>query len=480
MGMQVNHNVSSLNTQRQLERIGQATSKTLENLSSGLKINKAADGPAALVVSETMRAQISGLHQAIENSENGINMVQTAEGSLQEVNRLLVDVRQLAVHASNEGVNDEKMLAADQAEIKNALATIDRISSTVQFGTKRLLDGSRGANGVATGDGLQFVGAAPDTITSPVSGYEVKISQVATKSSYAGTSALTQEIIDAGETITIREGGKTVSFTTIKGESAETNFNELEKSMKQAGLDVNLSRGNDDIIRLEHTEFGSKHEFSVASSTAGVLSKVANVTEQSTQGKDVDGTINGEEGRGEGQILTGKPANQTTAGLAIRYTGKEATPEGQSAGTVSIAQNSLKFQIGANEGQKTTLSLRNMSSRALAVGIDNESNFKSLEDVNVSTFQGAQDTLKMVDQAIQETSGTRARLGAFQKNTLQSNLNNLRISAENLTSAESIIRDADMASEMSDFTRNQIMTQSATAMLAQANQRGTNVLSLLR
>ena len=142
-------------------------------------------------------------------------MVQTAEGALQEVNRLLVDIRQLAVHASNEGVNDERMLAADQAEIKNAMATIDRIAATSQFGTKRLLDGSRGANGVATGEGLQFVNAAPDTRTSPVSGYGVKISQIATKSSYTGTAPLTNEIINAGETITIREGGKTVGAGVV-------------------------------------------------------------------------------------------------------------------------------------------------------------------------------------------------------------------------------------------------------------------------
>ncbi|MGK5093956.1 flagellin [Deltaproteobacteria bacterium TL4] len=480
MAMRVNHNISSINTQRQLESVNSATTKTLEALSSGLKINKAADGPAALVISESMRSQISGLRQAVENSENGINMVQTAEGSLQEVNRLLIDVRQLAVHASNEGVNDDSMLTADQAEIKSALATIDRIAATSQFGTKRLLDGSRGANGVATGEGLQFVSADPNTITSPVSGYGVSISQVATKSSFKGTAALSQQIIDAGESMTIREGGKTVSFTTIKGESADVNFNELSKAIDQAGLNVSLIRDENNLVHLEHKDYGSKHNFSVASSTAGVLSQVANVTEQSVKGKDVIGLINGEEGQGDGQVLTGKAANPTTAGLSVRYSGALLTPEGQSAGTVSVAQNSLTFQVGANEGQTVKVSLKNMASRALGRGVDNTSGYNSLDDIDVRSFDGAQDAIKMIDKAIEETSQVRAKLGAFQKNTLSSNLNNLRIATENLTAAESTIRDADMASEMADFTRNQIMSQASTAMLAQANQRQQTVLALIQ
>ncbi|MBF0349820.1 MAG: flagellin [SAR324 cluster bacterium] len=479
MSMRINHNISSLNTQRQLESVNRASSQTLEHLSSGMKINKGSDGPAQLVISENMRAQVAGLNQAAENSETGISMVQTAEGALNEVNRLLTDVRQLAIHASNEGVNDEKMLQADQAEIKNALETIDRIANVTQFGTKRLLDGSRGANGVANGDGLQFVDAEPTTGTSPVSGYEVRISQVATKSKFEGKAALTQEIVDAGETLTLREGGKTVTFTTKKGESVETTMNEFARTIEQAGLKARMVRGNDNIIRLEHTEFGSEHNFSVSSSTAGVLSSVANVTEDSEAGQDVKGTINGEEGSGRGQILTGKRANPTTAGLSVRFSGETLSEPGAVVGTVSVAQNSLVFQIGANEKQTVAVSLKNMGSRALAVGVDNDSGFKALEDINVTNFKGAQDAIQLIDKAIEETSQTRAKLGAFQKNTLQSNLNNLRVASENLTAAESTIRDADMASEMANFTRNQIMTQSATAMLAQANQQPQSVLRLL-
>ena len=480
MAFRIKHNISALNTQRQLDKVDRAMTKTLEHLSSGMKINQASDGPASLVISENMRAQIAGLHQAIDNSESSISLVQTTEGALSEVNKLLVDMRQLAIHASNEGGNDEAMLQADQAEIENALKTIDRISEVAQFGTKRLLDGSRGANGVAIGAGLQFVSAGANTKTSPVEGYAIKIDQVATKSEIQGTTALTQELIDSGETLTVSEGGKTVSFTTIAGDNLTTNLNAFEASIKEAGLNVSLLRNDNGTIGLQHKEYGSEHSFAVASNTAGVLSELGDVTNGAVLGKDVAGTINGEETTGRGQVLTGNENAQNISALSVRFTGDEVTPQGEIAGTVSVFQNSLNFQIGANEGQTVAVSLRNMATRSLGQGVETKSGYKALSDINVTSFQQAQDALALIDKSIQQTTVERGKLGAFQKNTLQSTLNNLRVSVENLTAAESVIRDADMAKEMADFTRNQIMLQTGTAMLAQANQRQQVVLSLLR
>ena len=233
------------------------------------------------------------------------------------------------------------------------------------------------------------------------------------------------------------------------------------------------------VLQFQHKEYGSEHTFSATSTTAGVLSEVGNVSDLATTGLDVEGRINGEQGAGRGQVLTGKRGNLTTENLAIRYSGNEVTPEGEFAGTVSVSQNSLRYQIGANAGQTTAVSLRNMSSTSLGKGVENESGFENLADVDVRSFEGAQDAIRILDQAIQETSSTRARLGAFQKNNLEGNLNHLRQAMENMTASESVIRDADMAKEMADFTKNQIMTQSATAMLAQANSQPQSVLSLL-
>ncbi len=142
MALRINHNITALDAWRNLTITTRKMSTTMEKLSSGFRVNRAADDPAGLVISEQFRAQIAGLNRAVQNSEASINMIQTAEGALNEINNLLVGMRELAIHAANEGVNDENQLAADQAEISNAIATIDRIAANTQFGTKKLLDGS--------------------------------------------------------------------------------------------------------------------------------------------------------------------------------------------------------------------------------------------------------------------------------------------------------------------------------------------------
>jgi flagellin len=149
------------------------------------------------------------------------------------------------------------------------------------------------------------------------------------------------------------------------------------------------------------------------------------------------------------------------------------------AGNVTVTQNSLIFQIGPNEEQTSMLSLRDMKPTSLANGISNESNYRSLADLDLTSFQGAQDAIRLIDKAIDETTSFRAGIGAFQTHTLESNLSYLRIATENVIASESLIRDADFAKEMADFTRNQIVQQSAVSMLAQANNHPRSVLALL-
>jgi len=290
MSLRINNNVESLNAHRHLINNDKQLSKSIERLSSGQKINRGADGPASLVISEGMRAQIGSIQQATDNNEAAISLVQTAEGALNEVSKLLVDMRQRAVSAANLGINDQNSVNASQKEIENALEAIDRISNNTQFGSKNLLDGSN---------------------------------------------------LDA-------QGNPLVSF-----------------------------------------------------------------------------------------------------------------------------------QIGANQGQIASVSLPNVSTNQLAIGVSNDSGFSSLADLDVTTGKGAEDAMGVIDKAIEEIAVARGDLGAFQKNTLESNLASLRIHTENLVGAESTIRDADMAVELAAFTRNQIMTQSATAQLAQANAMPKNVMALL-
>jgi flagellin len=512
MALRINTNVSAVNTHRNLTNNDRIGRQNMERLSSGLKINRGADGPAALVISERLRSQISGLSQAIDNSEAGISLMQTAEAALDEVSRTLIVARQLAVHAANEAVNDEFMLQADQQELENIIATVNRVANYTQYGKKNLLDGSKGGNGVTSGEHLEYVGATEHTKTSGPNGYEVRIQQAATQAIVRGTVALNNQIIDRGEQITITEGSKTVNFQTIRGETVETNLNALEKAMRDAGLRLKLNRpeqGTTDanapqMLEVQHLDYGSEHSFTVASTTAGLLSRNSDVYDTVQNGLDVSGEINGEVASGKGQLLTGTDGAENVEGLQIRYTGEDVgytkhdlksmplhqtsrpafqreiqNRVGKDAGSVTFSQTLMTFQIGANAEQTTAIAIQSMRANALGRGVKNDSGFGSLEELDLTSAEKAQDSMRVLDRALEEVSSTRARLGAFQKNNLESNLNYLRHAFENTTNAESVIRDADMAEEMTSFTRNQIMMESATAMLAQANQRPQAVLQLL-
>ncbi len=507
MTFRVNHNVKAFNAHRNLQTNHANLAKNLEKLSSGVRLNRASEGPAAFMISEHMRSQIAGLNQAIDNSETAVSMIQTTDANMSTVGDLLNNMRQLAIHAANEGVNDTAALQADQAEIDNILQTIGRISAQAQFGNKKLLDGSMETTGVTSGNDLEFVGANLATGDSREDGFAVKVTQIASKSHVTGTETLTQEIIRAGETLTVIEDGKMAVYTTNKDDTIDTTVKNLQAEVIRQGLqiDVNLDAGR---LNLVHREYGSDAKFQISSDTAGILSKDAGDIDAATLGLNIKGTINGESCIGKGQILTGIENSKCVDGLSVRYYGDgkdvflpplcevndlEGEPEegaprpvngelpedGVDVGRVYVTQNGTKFHIGGNKYQTVGLSVKSVNPETLSQNVNNYSGFTCLADVNLTDFQGAQDTLLLVDQAIDEILKNRGDLGAFQKNTLESNLSNIRIANENLVSSESIIRDTDMAKEMADYTKNQIMSQSSNAMLAQANQIPENVMQLI-
>ena len=216
MALRVNSNIAALNALRHLQHTERDLSQNLERLSSGRKLNHAADGPASLVISEQMKSQISGLGQAIRNSESSISMIQTTEGALNEVSNILVNLRQLAIHAANEGTNDEKTLQADQNEVENLISTLKNIAKNTQFGRRTLLDGSNSATGVTVGEGLEFVLASEDARSTLANGHKVDITQVATRAMMVPIRRLSLEDVAASDpnksvSFVINEGGRTVS-----------------------------------------------------------------------------------------------------------------------------------------------------------------------------------------------------------------------------------------------------------------------------
>lgn len=577
MALRVNTNVAALNALRHLNRTEQELSTNLERLASGRRLNKAADGPAALVISEQMKSQINSIDQAIRNTETSVSMVQTTEGALSEVSNMLINLRQLAVHGANEGANDEKMLQADQNEVENLLATMKRVALTTQFGTQTLLDGSRASAGVAVGDGLEFVSASERSKSSPSEGFKVNITQVATRPLLVGMRSLKLADVDPQDPITfvVNSGNRTTSIdlrdnrslweqvNKLRRQAGEGNLEEREQAaltiqqliagelqakLDDAGMDLEVFvyrpaemvgtllsdfdtlndtleklrtqpggldklAGSSEVIVIRHRQFGSEPTFTVTSNVDDFFREDASANEavSAIPGKDVEGTIGGnpETGGGDvalgkGQLLMGAP-NTDTEGVAVRYTN---TTEDEffrvfSAldnryigffklekdndylvsepidGYVHITQNALSFQIGPNQVQNSKFSLQSVNPEELGRGMENESGFRSLKDITLLSADEAGDAITVIDEAIGEVAMMRGDLGSFQRNTLEANLNNLRISKENLTASESQLADTDMAAEMSSLVKNQILLASGTAMLAQANQVPQSVMQLL-
>ena len=578
MALRVNSNVAALNALRHLNHTEKELSGNLERLSSGRRLNRAADGPAELVISEQMKAQITGLEQSIRNSETSISMIQTTEGALSEVSSILINLRQLAVHSANEATNDEKMLQANQGEIENLLVTLSNISKNTQFGTRTLLDGSNSVSGVAVGDGMDFVEAKEFTKASPAEGYKINITQPATRSMAVAENTLAME--DIYKSFVISEGGRTVEVNVrdnldlyrdverllqAANTSREPGFkektelalqqlvaNEMQRQIDQAGLNLEVmvykpldtlgetlsdfnnledvlnkleqypseeilsefnKLANEEVIVIRHREYGSEPTFTVTTEIDDFfdMNTPANKAVTAIPGRDVEGTIGGnpefdggEPAVGRGQLLSAAPGT-VAEGVTVRYGGEPDDiiyevfnrRENKIAGTllrqmergtmvgedidgyVHVSQRSLAFQVGPSEGQQRKISIQSISPTKLARNIDNDSQFRSLNDIEVLDVESAQDALKLIDVAVSEISSLRGDLGSFQKNALESNLSSLRVTRENLVSAESTLADADMAEEMSSLVRNQILMSSGTAMLAQANQVPQSVLTLL-
>ncbi len=392
--MRINTNISAMNAHRQLGINQINGQKSLEKLSSGLRINKAGDDAAGLAISEKMRGQIRGLNQATRNAQNGISMIQTAEGALNETHAILQRMRELAVQASNDTMQSDDRTAIGE-ELKALTAEVDRIGNTTQFNGKNLLNGTLSTTyDLATSTAK--VGSALATATN------VTIAEVNVNGATGGT---TYAFSFSGADLTLTGGGKNQTLTV----GAMTTATTQELNFSDLGVSVKLV------------------------SNANALGTAANIA------TDL-GALN---------IVT-------TAGAT-----------------------SATFAIGSNSGQTMNVSFSDM--RAAQLG--DTSNLNTLIGTVaaasvVDTVAKAQTLITEIDGAIVDASTQRGVLGAAQ-NRLEHTINNLGTSAENLQAAESRIRDVDMAAEMLDFTKSNILNQAATAMLAQANAAPSTVLQLL-
>ncbi len=403
--MRINHNIASMNTNRSLGVNRGNTQKSLEKLSSGLRINRAGDDAAGLAISEKMRGQIRGLDQASRNAQDSISMIQTAEGALSETHSILQRMRELSVQSAND-TNTDADRKELQAEVKQLLSEIDRIGNTTEFNTKKLLDGS--AKGVAE----EVKGSVSVNNNSAV---KIEKSDIDTLSSALSTGNSAADV--DGAYMIIRTGD----------DSATTGFSAGDYTIiKKDGTKVS----GDDFISLTDTGITLGSELLTGTATATL-------------------TVS--------SLDTGMKVGDSITFVLSKNQAASSNLDG-----------SIVAQIGANSGQSMFVSMSDM--RSQAIGVDT---------IDISTKWGAATAIETVNNAISKVSHQRSSLGAVQ-NRLEHTINNLDTSSENLQASESRIRDVDMAKEMTEFTKNNILTQAAQAMLAQANQQPQSVLQLLQ
>ncbi len=500
MALSVVNNSASLNAQQNLNRTSSALSKSLERLSTGLKVNRGADGPAALVISEQQRAQIAGLRTALDNNNKAVSLVQTGEGALNEINSLLTKARSLAIDSANSGVNDSTAQAANQAEITNILSAIDNIANTTKFGTKNLLNGAAAISGTAdvTNAAKASViqagtGAAPGsyvvTIATAGSGGKVVGAAGAGSVTVAGTVKLTGGGLSAAGVTLGLDVGDNVNTAATKIQTA------LDGATGQGGgpgkFKVSVAAG---VLTIQSNVLGSALVGAAFSGGTGTeLATVTGLTAAAQTASAATGagvSVVANVAFNGGSAITLTPTaganglnNQLSFGgasglnFSLDVTAG-ATAAATSATTITVADNSLVFQIGANAGETTKLSIDKVSANGLGLGA--VAGTASLANIDLTAAAGPQSAITVIDKAISDVSTIRGRLGAFQTNTLESNSRSLSATLENTVAAESVIRDTDFAQEIATFTRLQTQQQAGATVLGNANQTTALVAQLLR
>jgi flagellin len=482
MSFRVNTNVNAMNALRNVGATGMELGRSITKLSTGLRITSAADDPAGLIISENFRAQISGIDQAIRNNQDAVNYAKTAEGALDEVSRLLRDARSLAVAAGNTGTLSASQIQANQNQLNSIITSVTRIAQQTQFGTKKLLDGSAGVTASVLSSanvgnayfGGNFNGSAITTNSLAT----VTVTTAATRASMTGS------VTFAAATTTVSAGTFSIngrSFTTTSSMTAQDVVNMINGASSSTGVSADFTAGAG--ITLTSTQFGTIGNFTLADSSgvinsAGVANAtgtdaVASVTID-TNGATAGGlatvTFTGGRNGQHGLLLSDTAGNNIT----LTESGNAATAAFTAANlNVGFAQ----FQVGANANQTVNLSLGNFAASELGRNIVAGVN---LSNIDITTATGATDALKVLDAAISEIARSRGEIGSFQRNVIESNIRSLGVARENLADTESSIRDADIAHEMTAFSKLQILQQSGLAVLAQANSQPQAVLGLLQ
>lgn len=497
--MRINHNISALKGNNQLKITNNALDNSLERLSSGFRINKAADDAAGMAISKKMRTQINGLDQASRNASDGISVIQTAEGALNEVGAMLQRMRELSVQAAN-GTNTAQDRAAIQQEINELNSEINRISTDTEFNTKGLLNGTVDCQSYSNSSMIKLISLSDNVVATD---YHMTITQDARQAVLAGIQMPDpEETIQPGINGTINING--IEINVSEGQTMSEIFEDMRNKCDSMNITVfagtpggtnpdyagyeQVELGAGDIILMTQA-YGSNQYIEIHCDNQK-LCDLFGISPDGAKANGVDAKVSlGENfsytatASAKGDIVTVTDSNgfemkfQATPGAAdTSFT--DATAAGTEASisdgaemevsTTVLDAGPMDLQIGANEGQTMIVRIPRIDSVTLGTNV-----------VNVCTQDGANEAITILDKAVTMVTQTRASLGAYQ-NRLDHAIANLDVCSENITEALSRIEDVDMAAEMSTYTQKSVLAQAGTAMLAQANERPQTILTLLQ
>lgn len=505
--MRINHNISAITANSQLVRTNNALDKSLERLSSGFRINKAADDAAGLAISRKMQTQIDGLVQASRNASDGISVIQTAEGAMNEIEAMLQRMRELSVQAAND-TNTSEDREQIQKEVDQLISEVTRIADTTEFNTKSLLNGSIDRKSYSSVQKVSLFSVSDNVQTK---NYKITVTQDPRQAVVQGDSIngfADGDVCSSQEAGTITLNGETISVEA--GDSLSSVYTKLRELGDVVGVKVFPSTGS--VTNEEGTEatagyetaqmdvgsnlifaseqYGSNVSVQISvdnedlANALGLSTKIPvayGVDAQATLGEDFSqtATVNG---LGKKVTVSDNDGFEMVFEVEPGCSGTEftdITPEEDSESDIGagdeietdvtvLEAGPMALQIGANEGQILEVRIPDISSEKLGIA-----------EVNVKSQQGAEKAITLLDNAINTVSGIRAKLGAYE-NRLEHSINNLDTSNENMTEALSRVEDTDMASEMTQYTQQNVLAQAGTSMLAQANERPQMVLNLLQ
>lgn len=464
----INTNISSLQARHRLTKNQSDLSTRLQRLSSGLRINSGKDAPAALIASETLRSEIGGIKQAIDNSQRANNVISTAEGALSEISALLLEVQTLTNEAANVGALSPQEIAANQLQVDSILNSVNRIANTTQFNGVKLLNGSldyttSGMPGSAINVAKVYSAKLPDNGSVNVT-VTVTTSAELGKLAYAGgatvgTSAVTIQVA----------GNQGTEQLTFAGGTSTSSVAMAVNTLKEAtGVSAYISGAD---LVFNSTAFGSDQFVSVKTIAGTFVSGDDN-------GVDAGVNINGSRADVKGTVATLRNGNIDIE-LALSADFAQTTGVDKS---FDITGGGAKFQIGSEVNRAGQAHVGIISVATTQLGDSVTGYLSSLASGGDASLVSGKtvDAQRILTKAIKQVAELRGRLGAFQKNVLDSNVSSLSIALENVTAAESKIRDTDFAAETAELTRAQILVQANTSVLAQANQSPQSVLSLLQ